>query len=570
MGHLERRVIDVDRTPADESPWQHAHLPDDVQQDAAKRLAALCGIGAGIWMIEVVMANALRPTSVPTAFPWPGNLIGGVMIAALAASALHVRRRAAHASCAMLDLGLGVLIANSLAIAVINEWVPASADTRPLSWNAILILMYAVAAPTTPTRMLSACLVAASADPLATGVANLRGVTQTTLAQGFLLYYPNYLCAVVAVLPSIAHYRMGRKIANARQLGSYELVEKLAHGGMGEVWRAEHRLLARPAAIKLVRPEMLGPASADEARVMLSRFEREAQTTAVLTSPHTIDLFDFGKTRDGAFYYVMELLIGRDLESLVRQFGALPADRVAYLLRQICHSLAEAHARGLVHRDVKPANVYTCRMGLDYDFVKVLDFGLVRFSSTGLRRTLLTMDQATSGTPAYMAPEIILGEAAIGPRADIYSMGCLAYWLLTGQLVFEGSSPIEMLMHHVETAPVPPSQRAELAIPSAWDRLVLACLEKNPDRRPVNARALADMLPRATPDESWSGDAARHWWETHLPELTQPLVLAVPAGEAAARHSSRLVASPDAETVMIVQTARAHSGAGRPNQIQAM
>jgi serine/threonine-protein kinase len=569
MSCPERRVIDIDRSSGDDSPWQRAQLPDDVQQDAAKRLAALCGIGAVIWTIEVVMANALRPASVSTAFPWPGNLIGGVMISALGASAFHVRQRATHA-CAMLDLGLGILIANSLAIAVLNEWVPSSPDTRPLSWNAILIILYAVAAPTTPARMLLACLVAASADPLATGVANLRGVTENTFTQGVLLYYPNYLCAVVAVLPSIAHDRMGRKIANARQLGSYELVEKLAHGGMGEVWRAEHGLLARPAAIKLVRPEMLGPTSADEARTVLSRFEREAQTTAVLTSPHTIDLFDFGKTRDGAFYYVMELLIGRDLESLVRQFGALPPDRVAYLLRQICHSLAEAHARGLVHRDVKPANVYACRMGLDYDFVKVLDFGLVRFSGTGSRSTLLTMDQSTSGTPGYMAPEIILGEAAIGPRADIYSMGCLAYWLLTGQLVFEASSSIEMLMHHVETSPVLPSQRAELPIPSEWDRLVLACLEKNPDRRPVNAQALSDMLPRAAAGESWSGDAARRWWETHLPELTQPLVLAVPAGEAAGRRQSRFVAGPDDETALIVQTARGHSAAGRPNQIQAM
>jgi serine/threonine protein kinase len=318
-----------------------------------------------------------------------------------------------------------------------------------------------------------------------------------------------------------------------RELGNYELVERLAHGGMGEVWRAEHRLLARPAAVKVIRPEMITGASSDEARTLLRRFEREAQTTAVLTSPHTIDLFDFGLTDDGAFYYVMELLIGRDLESLIRQFGALPSDRVAYLLRQICHSLAEAHARGLVHRDIKPANVYVCRMGLEYDFVKVLDFGLVRFSTPGVPGTTITMVPTPSGTPAYMAPEVILGERDVDARADVYSLGCLAYWMLTGQLVFEASSPMKMLMHHLETIPVPPSQRTELPISPEWDRLVLACLEKDPARRPRNADAVWELLPKTAGPASWSRAAAQQWWESHLTDLTQPLVLAVPAASPA-------------------------------------
>jgi eukaryotic-like serine/threonine-protein kinase len=526
-----KRVVDVDRSFRNDPRAGPAGLPQDLQQETAQRLSALCAVGAGIWMAEAVMRNVMRPTSVPTPFPWPGNLIAGVMIALLVASFFRVRLRAMHDSCAMLNLGLGLLIVNSLAIAVLNEWLPTFSDTRELSWNTILILMYAIAVPTTPSKMFAACVVAASADPLAVGVANLRGLPEPTFVQGFLLYYPNYICAGIAVLPSIAQHRMGREITTARQLGSYELVERLAHGGMGEVWRAEHRLLARPAAIKLVRRDMLGRVSDQEARDTLNRFEREAQTTAVLTSPHTIDLFDFGRTRDGAFYYVMELLIGRDLESLVRQFGALPADRVAYLLRQVCHSLAEAHARGLVHRDVKPANVYVCRMGLEYDFVKVLDFGLVRFSPPGLRSEILTTAESTSGTPAYMAPEVILGESEIGPRADVYSIGCLAYWLLTGNLVFQASSSVGMLTHHVQSIPVPPSQRTELPISAEWDRFVLACLEKNPRRRPRDAEALSELLPRSGSEEPWSRTSARAWWQIHLPELTHPLVLAVPAGD---------------------------------------
>jgi serine/threonine-protein kinase len=449
------------------------------------------------------------------------------MIVALTAGFLLVLQRTARRVPA-LDLGLGLLILNAFAIAILNEWVTTFPDKRYVSWNAILILVYAMELPTTPLRMLAACLAAASMDPIAAGIANLRGLEGPGFAKAVLLYYPNYICAAIAVLPSIALRRMGRRITDARALGSYHLVERLAHGGMGEVWRAEHRLLARPAAIKLVRPEMLGLASEQEARSVLRKFEREAQATAVLNSPHTIDLFDFGLTHDGAFYYVMELLVGRDLEALVRDFGALPAGRVTYLLRQVCHSLAEAHSRDLVHRDIKPANVYVCRMGLDYDFVKVLDFGLVSFSALGPRTTLLSADQVTSGTPAYMAPEIILGQTHVDPRADVYSIGCLAYWMLTGHLVFEASSPMKMLMAHVDQTPVPPSERTELPIPRELNRIVMACLEKDPNRRPQNAEALWQMSLECRGSETWSRAAARSWWEAHLPELTRPLVLAVP------------------------------------------
>ncbi len=278
---------------------------------------------------------------------------------------------------------------------------------------------------------------------------------------------------------------------------------------MGEVWRAEHRLLVRPAAIKLVRNEMLGAGRDEDVALVMRRFEREAQAIAALTSPHTIRLFDFGLTEDGAFYYVMELLIGRDLETLVRDFGPLPVDRVSHLMRQICHSLAEAHVRGLVHRDVKPANVYVCRMGLEYDFVKVLDFGLVKFSNrTGYGGTL-SVDQMTSGTPGYMAPEVILGEQQIDSRADVYSIGCLAYWLLTGQRVFEADSVTKMLIDHVQAEPVPPSLRTELRIPRDFEKLIMACLEKDPARRPQNAEELWKMSLECRSDESWSRDDAR-------------------------------------------------------------
>jgi serine/threonine-protein kinase len=340
------------------------------------------------------------------------------------------------------------------------------------------------------------------------------------------MYLPNYTCAIVATLPSHVFQRLGRRLREAQDLGSYRLVELLGHGGMGEVWRAEHRLLARNAAVKLVRPEVLGAGSEAEARMILRRFEREARATAALSSPHTIQVFDFGMTDEGTFYYVMELLAGRDLEFVVRTFGPMPANRAIFLLRQVCHSLADAHARGLVHRDIKPANIYLCRMGLEYDFVKVLDFGLVKVNHPGsLQQTLVTMDHKTTGTPAYMAPEIILGEAEVDRRADVYALGCVAYYLLTGQLVFEAETPMKMLLQHVQAAPVPPSQRTELPIPRELDDLVLACLEKDPRSRPQNAEELFRLACACRSCNGWTDESAKRWWETHLPELTGPLTI---------------------------------------------
>ena len=197
----------------------------------------------------------------------------------------------------------------------------------------------------------------------------------------------------------------------------------------------------------MVRPELLGASTEAESKAVLRRFEREAQATAMLSSPHTIQVFDFGATEDGAFYYVMELLTGRDLESLVREFGPLPASRAIYLLRQVAHSLADAHARGLVHRDIKPANIYVCRMGLEYDFAKVLDFGLVKVKQSRNTDTLSTI-QHNIGHAHMAAPETILGDAEVDRRADVYALGCVAYFLLTGQLVFEADTSMKVLMHH--------------------------------------------------------------------------------------------------------------------------
>ena len=229
-------------------------------------------------------------------------------------------------------------------------------------------------------------------------------------------------------------------------------IERIGAGGMGEVWRAQHRLLARPAAIKLIRSSMLGE-SQRAREALVRRFEREARETAALGSTHTIDVYDFGVTEEGDFYYVMELLEGLSLERLVQEFGAVDPGRTVYLLRQVCHSLGEAHARGLVHRDVKPANIMVCRLGPDDDFVKVLDFGLVKHTAAGQTVTMLSMEGTVVGTPGYMAPEIALGRADVDGRTDIYSLGCVAYYMLTGQPVFSGDTPVATASHTCRMRP---------------------------------------------------------------------------------------------------------------------
>jgi serine/threonine-protein kinase len=517
-------------------------LPDDLLAEQVRRLALLSAVLGALWTYGLSMDAFILKFVMPSV---AGNPVAqGVEMAGILVSAAMFAyvRYAPHTADVKRSVGLGYMIANAIGVALLNTWAtsPVYGAGPTVSWIAVLILVFSMISPTTPRRMLTASVVAASMDPLGVWLADLRGVAAPSAVVVLLHFLPNYICAIVAIVPAQILQRLGRRLREAQELGSYRLVELLGHGGMGEVWRAEHRLLARNAAVKLVRPEVLGAGDDGDAKLILRRFEREAQATAALSSPHTIHVFDYGVTQEGTFYYVMELLAGRDLESLVRDFGPVPADRAIFLLRQACHSLADAHARGLVHRDIKPANIYVCRMGLEYDFVKVLDFGLVKVHDRPSTQTLVTVNQHTTGTPAYMAPEIILGEADVDRRADVYALGCVAYFLLTGELVFDGDTPMKVMMQHVQARPVPPSQRTELRIPPELDELVLACLEKDPNRRPQHAEELLAMACGCNTCEGWTQKKARDWWETHLPEMTGPLTLESPRAEVRERSLAAL------------------------------
>jgi DNA-binding NtrC family response regulator len=307
-------------------------------------------------------------------------------------------------------------------------------------------------------------------------------------------------------------------------LGLYRLMEKLGEGGMGEVWRARHQLLARPCAVKLIRPELLGEKSREAAT---QRFRLEARTIARLSSPNTVRLYDFGVSDTGSFYFVMELLTGVDLASLVQRFGALPPDRVVAVLRQACRSLAEAHAVGMLHRDIKPQNLFLCRQGLDFDLVKVLDFGLVKSLDKGAPD--LTAAGILTGTPAYMPPERVVGGDA-DERSDLYSLGCVAYWVLTGRTVFTGE-PMAVMINHARTPPTPPSKVSATPIPERLEQIILACLEKAPEKRPSSALELWRQLGEVTVDELWTSERAELWWREHLPELANPSPASDPSSE---------------------------------------
>jgi serine/threonine-protein kinase len=381
--------------------------------------------------------------------------------------------------------------------------------------------MYPLIIPSPPKRTLVTALAAAATSPLALLFLQLDGTIPRHPMDFILVTIDPLICVAIAVFGSRVVHGMQQEVAAATELGSYRLQERLGKGGMGEVWLAEHRLLSRPAAIKMMRPQALG-GSNEDVSVLVQRFKREAQATSMMHSEHTIDLFDFGITDDGLLYYVMELLEGVDMEHLVEEWGPVHPERAVHFLRQICHSLGEAHESGLIHRDVKPANLYVCRYGRDHDFIKVLDFGLVKGQDESqLDDAKLTAANVAGGTPAYMSPEQILGHRPADGRSDVYAMGCVAYWLLTGQLVFDGTTPMETMVHHTRTEPVPPSERSEIEIPSRLEEIILACLEKDPDNRPQDVDEL-DRALRAVPlEEPWTARRAREWWAVHRPTAEQ-------------------------------------------------
>ena len=516
-------------SPSSVSLRTGTRFPPSLAEDAARRFAVLSVSTAGLTIVIQILQQLLQPDLAPVLGD-PVNRLATLasVLAAAGIYALHRYRVVLPSTVVWLGLVYEVIVA--ISISLIETTRPLHAD-RPvlgLSTLGAWILFVGAIIPNRPTWTLIAALTAATTWPVAYAI-NVARLDLPVAPMGRVLVWPtiNYLMALLAYFAARRWYGTAREAQAAEALGSYRLVSLIGEGGMGEVWKATHLMLARTAAIKLIKPDAIAGSSARQADVFTKRFRREADAIAGLQSPHTVYLYDFGVSQDGRFYYVMELLDGISLQTLVSSFGPQPAARVVFILRQICRSLEEAHQQGLVHRDLKPSNVMICKFAQVYDFVKVLDFGLAK-SVARDDVSQLTVEGVAAGTPGYISPEVALGKTDIDARADLYTLGCVGYFLLTGTPVFTDVNPVSMALKHVQAPPDPPSQRTELPIPADLERLVLDCLAKKPADRPASAtevirRLAAIAIPR------WTEVAASAWWERHLPATSSLRTFARPA-----------------------------------------
>ncbi|MEW4529625.1 MAG: serine/threonine protein kinase [Maioricimonas sp. JB045] len=407
-------------------------------------------------------------------------------------------------------------------------------DASTIPWI-LLLTLYGVFVPNSWVRATFVILVMAMV-PI--GMATMVGMRHQAMWDALMtngLIDCGLNLGMAALIGIYGSHRFGaleKEAYDARRIGMYTLREKLGAGGMGEVFHAEHHLLKRPCAIKLIRPER-----ADDSHT-IARFESEVQATAKLSHPNTIEIYDYGYSDDGVFYYVMEYLPGMSLQQLVDSSGPMPASRVIFLLRQVCSALREAHASGLIHRDLKPGNIFAAERGGLYDFAKLLDFGLVKSTDAGGDMTL-SREGVVVGSPQYAAPETTIGDGPIDARADIYSLGATAYYMLTGRPVFEGDRALKVVFAHVNQSPERPSRYVD--IPDDLEEIVLKCLSKQPDDRYASAADLEDALASCVDADGWSQQRAAQWWRQESPCC----------------HSSRDTVDTDGPTLVVETTANA-------------
>ncbi|MCB9663227.1 MAG: serine/threonine protein kinase [Alphaproteobacteria bacterium] len=466
------------------------------------RLAAGFGLG-GLALVALRQDN-LGDRAAHTRPWWPLAL----WVVASALMAWGVARPSPPAA-RRVDLGLVWLVLSCVLAAVFRHGLPyvASDVVRGVSPVAVALLLFAVIIPVPPRRFLLAAVLGVLADPLVLGAFVTRGHPMPPWNLWLWLHAPDLFALPLAWVTATSLFDLRAQAERAQEMGAWRLERRLGAGGMGEVWVARHRRLAQPVAVKLVRPGRLTGSEASRAD-LLARFEREARVTAQLRSPHTIRVFDFGTTEDGVFYYAMELLDGVDLDRLVADQGPLPPARVRHVLLQICDALAEAHEAGLVHRDVKPANVMLCRRGTVHDVATVLDFGLAR--EVDPEAAQLTAGGALLGSPVAMAPEMAQRDQAT-PRSDLYGLGCIAFWLLAGEHVFRAGTVGAWLVAHATETPRPLGAVAPQPIPRDLERLVARLLAKDPADRPASAREVAEALEALDLPAWTSTDAAASW-----------------------------------------------------------
>ena len=495
--------------PQPAAPAADSQSSEESRALLQRRLAQFFG-----WF-SVVLLYLLASNAVATAVVGPRTGVSGpaMRTAYLVLTAVCVgifvacwRRRLGARTLRAVDVGGFLALATGMVCVCLASDDQQNAPATMRVAGVFLILSRAGLLPSTARRTAVASF--GTAIILALGVLLLPAtVGHGPLYYAFASFRVQAVAAVVATLTSLTIYGLRRQVEEARRLGQYVLEEVIGQGGMGRVYRARHALLRRGTAIKLLLPEQVGEAA-------LLRFEREVQATARLTHPSTVAVYDYGRTPDGVFYYAMEHLDGGDLDDLVAYAGALPAGRVVFILEQVCGALQEAHGAGLVHRDVKPANMIVCERGGEGDVAKVLDFGLVK-GIDAKEPAGPPGAGGLTGTPLYMAPESITAPDGVDARSDLYAVGAVAYFLLTGGAPFRAATVAEIYAHHVHTVPERPSLRLGAPIPADLEEVVLRCLAKSPGDRFQDAASLGEALRGCTEGPPWRPVDARAWWVEH-------------------------------------------------------
>lgn len=489
-------------------------LPPDILKDVGRRLAMTAGLFGAAYPLIFTVDELLFHVLGGARFQIHVGHAIAVSMVAISLLVLWAARSERISPPRLLDLAVLFQAIGSIGIGLgsLDPTEPSfyteGVQLWGISWVAVWILAFPFLVPMSPRRTALSSVVSAVLGSIAL-VSSVQFSSPEPRGTGDIvrMIYPQFVVALIATLGARLIFGMRRDLEHAIHMGSYRLERPLGEGGMGQVWLASHHMLARPAAVKLILPEAIERSGGSGSALL--RFEREARATSELTSPHSVQIFDFGIADSGVFYYVMELLDGLTLDQFVKEHGPVPAERTVHILMQICDALADAHDRGLIHRDMKPGNVMLCRRGLEADFVKVLDFGMVHEKKTGTR---LTGEHSFAGTAGYIAPEAARGDSIDG-RADLYALGAIAYWMVTGERTFTGASALDVVMKQIREDPPPPSERGA-DIPSWLDAIVMRCLARNPEERPQGARELQQLLARGELATRWTRERADAWWES--------------------------------------------------------
>ena len=474
------------------------------------RLATLV-LATGFGVFLVLHLALFRPTDAVRVFFLAFH---GLTTAALATVAACVCRR-----CEMslrwlrfhelIAFGLPAAFLLTLQYLDVHRGVLAGHFDFPIGVWLVMIYTYALFIPNTIRRAATVigAMTLAPITLLVAQVAFQPGVGATaTGADVVAIVLLLVLAAVGSVFGVDTIGSLRREAFEAKQLGQYRLKQLIGAGGMGEVYLAEHNLLKRPCVIKLIQPHKAGDPRT------LARFQREVRSMAKLSHWNTVEVFDYGHTQDGTFYYVMEYLPGMSLAEMVERFGPLPPERAIHFLAQACDALTEAHAVGLIHRDIKPGNLFAAQRGGVDDVTKLLDFGLVKPITDDEHSIQLTAEGSITGSPLFMSPEQVVGDGRPDARSDVYALGAVGYFLLAGRPPFEGDRPIKVMIAHAHQDVVPPSEHVG-TIPADLEQVVLRCLEKDPARRYPTAAALGEALRRCEAAGGWTSDDAARWWK---------------------------------------------------------